>query len=167
MTAPIYGVALVIAVTLCIVADKFPSLRAIFTCATLIFFGTLFSALSAGIYAPAARYAFLCFINSAVWSANPLSLSYTSTVLGPVEPEVRAICLAIINGGAHLAQLYVTYIFTHSEPPKYIMGFSVYAAIFAVGGGIYLSSLFVYRRWPYKPTVAYQALELRCVSLHG
>lgn len=152
MTAPIYGVALVIAITLCVIADKFPARRALFTSSVLFVFGALFSALSAGIYAPTARYVFLCFINTAVWSANPLSLSYTSTVLGPVQPEVRAICLAIINGAANLAQLYGTYIFTASEAPKYIMGFSVYAAIFAVGAAIYLSSYFVYQKWPYKST---------------
>lgn len=150
MTAPFYGVALVIAITLCIVADKVPSYRAIFTSGVLFIFGCLMSALSAGIFAPTARYVFLCFINTAVWSANPLSLSYTSTVLGPVQPEVRAICLAIVNGLANLAQLYGTYIFTASEPPKYIMGFATYSAIFAVGGIIYLASHFVFRKYPYK-----------------
>lgn len=155
MTAPFYGVALVIAVTLCIIADKVPKLRALFTSGVLLIFGCLFCALAAGILNPTARYVFLCFINSAVWSGNPLSLSYTSTVLGPVEPEVRAICLAIVNGMANLAQLYGTYIFTSSEPPRYLMGFSVYAAIFAIGSAIYLASFFVFRKWPYKPVTTY------------
>ncbi|KAF5578552.1 allantoate permease [Fusarium subglutinans] len=88
MTAPFYGVALVIAVTLCIIADKVPQFRALFTFSVLLIFGCLFSALAAAIHNPKAIYAFLCFINTAVWSANPLSLSYTSTVLGLVQPEV-------------------------------------------------------------------------------
>lgn len=150
MTAPLYGVALVIVIPLCIVADKFPRHRALFTAAVLLIFGTLFSALAAGIYQPIGRYVFLCFINTAVWSGNPLSLSYTSTVLAPVHPEVRAICLAIINGFANLAQLYGTYIFTASEAPKFVLGFSVYAAIFGVGGGIYLTGFFIFQKWPYK-----------------
>ena len=79
-----------------------------------------------------------------------LSLSYTSTVLGPVHPEVRAISLAIINGCANLAQLYGTYIFTAAAPPQYQMGFAVYSAIFAVGAGMYLSSFFIFRKYPYK-----------------
>lgn len=150
MTAPIYGVALVIAIVLCIIADKVPSFRAIFTAGVLLIFGTVFSALSTTVLQPQARYVFLCFINTAVWSANPLSLSYTSTVLGSVHPEVRAICLAIVNGFANLAQLYGTYIITASKAPQYRMGFSVYAAIFAVGALIYLASFFIFRRWPYK-----------------
>lgn len=150
MTAPIYIVALVIAITLCIIADKFPEYRAIFTAGNLLIFGTVCSALTSSISAPAARYALLCFINTAVWCGNPLSLSYTSTVLGPVHPEIRAICLAIINGCANLAQLYGTYIFSVSEAPQYKMGFAVYSAIFAIGAGIYLGSFFLFRRWPYK-----------------
>ncbi|KAI7368721.1 MFS general substrate transporter [Hortaea werneckii] len=150
MTAPIYGVALVVAIVLCILADIVPELRAIFTSSVLIVFGTVFAALSTSIFKPTARYVFLCFINTAVWAANPLSLSYTSTVLGPVHPEVRAICLAIVNGFANLAQLYGTYIFTASEPPEYRMGFAVYSAIFAIGSLIYLASFFIFRKWPFK-----------------
>ncbi|KAF5983685.1 allantoate permease [Fusarium bulbicola] len=155
MTASFYGVALVIAVTLCIIADKVPQFRALFTFSVLLIFGCLFSALAAAIHHPKARYAFLCFIKTAVWSANPLSLSYTSTVLGPVQPEVRAICLAIINGFTNLAQLYGTYIFTASTPPDYVMGFSVYSAIFAVGATIYLSAFFIFKKWPYVGIVTY------------
>lgn len=150
MTAPFYGVALVVAVTLCIIADKLPSYRAIFTSAVLLFFGCLFSALSAAITSPSARYVFLCFINAAVWSANPLSLSYTSIVLGPVEPEVRAICLAIVNGMGNLAQLYGTYIFTSSTAPRYVKGFTVYSAVFAVGAAIYFCLYFIFHKYPYK-----------------
>lgn len=151
MTAPFYGVALVIAITMCIIADKLPSYRAMFTSAVLLFFGCLFSALSAGVTSPAPRYVFLCFINAASWSANALSLSYTSTILGPVEPEVRAICVAIINGMGNLAQLYGTYIFTSSKAPTYVMGFTVYSALFAIGAAIYLCSYFLFRKYPYKP----------------
>lgn len=154
MTAPFYGVALSIAVPLCIIADKLSSYRAIFVSAVLLFFGCLFSALSAGITSPTPRYVFLCFINTAGWSANALALSYISTVLGLVEPEVRAICVAIINGMGNLAQLYGTYIFTSSKAPAYVMGFSVYSAIFAVGAVIYICSYFVFRKYPYKSTSA-------------
>lgn len=155
MTAPFYGVALVIAITLCIIADKVPDYRAIFTTAVLLIFGTLFCALASSIFEPVARYVFLCFINTCVWSANPLALSYTSTVLGPVEPEVRAICLAIVNGSGNLAQLYGTYIFTASKEPKFVMGFAVYAGIFAIGAMIYLSAFFIFRKWPYQAVRAF------------
>lgn len=150
MTAPIYGVALVVAIALCIIADKLPDFRAMFTAGVLLVFGTVFSALSTSVLQPTSRYVFLCFINTAVWSANPLSLSYTSTVLGPVHPEIRAICLAIVNGFANLAQLYGTYIITASKAPQYWMGFSVYSAIFALGSLIYVSSFFIFRTWPFR-----------------
>jgi hypothetical protein len=35
------------------------------------------------------------------------------------------------------------------------MGFSVYAAIFAVGAAIYLGSFFIFRKYPYKPVEAF------------
>lgn len=155
MTAPIYGTAFVIAVTLCTLADRFSTYRAFFVCFVLSCFGVLFCALAAGIYAATARYVFLCFINTAVWAGNPLSLSYSSTVLGPVEPEIRAICLAIMNGMANLAQLYGTYIFTVSKAPKYVLGFSVYAGLFAIGTGIYLASYFIFNKYPYKARNVY------------
>lgn len=154
MTAPLYGVALVIAVTLCVIVDRMPRYRPIFTMMVLLVCGTLFCGLATGITAPIPRYVFLCFINTAIWAGNPLALSYTSTVLGPVQPEVRAISLASINGMANLAQLYATEIFTISKPPLAIMGFGVFAGLFALGAMIYLVSFFVYERFPYKPAKA-------------
>lgn len=150
MTAPIYGVALVIAVTLCIIADKVPEYRAWFCSGVLLVFGMIFSALASRIFSYIPRYVFLCMINTGVWAGNPLTLSYTSTVLGPVQPEVRAICLATINAFANLAQLYGTYILTASAPPEYSMAFAVYAVLFGFGGLLYAVLFFVYRKYPYK-----------------
>lgn len=155
MTAPIYGVALVIAVTLCVIADRFPDYRAWFCVGVLTFFGTVFSALASSIFSPVPRYVFLCMINTAIWAGNPLTLSYTSTILGPVQPEVRAICLATINGCANLAQLYGTYILTASRAPEYSMGFIAYSVLFAVGASIYATAFFVYRKYPYKSVEAF------------
>lgn len=66
MTAPLYAVALVVAITMCITADKIPRYRAILTAAVLLFCGTLFCGLATRITAPVARYVFLCFINTAI-----------------------------------------------------------------------------------------------------
>ncbi|OJJ08815.1 hypothetical protein ASPVEDRAFT_145300 [Aspergillus versicolor CBS 583.65] len=150
MTAPLYGVALAIAIPMCILADRYPGYRGFYASFVLFAFGTLMCALATAIRGPTGRYILLCFINAAVWSGNPLTLTFTSSVLGPVQPEVRAISLAVINGCANLAQLYGTYIFTVAEAPDYVMGFAVYSAIFAVGGMIYLAGYFVFRKWPYK-----------------
>lgn len=152
MTAPFYAVALAVAVPMCILSDKTPKYTAFYAASVLLVFGTLMCALSAGIHAHKARYVFLCFINTSVWAGNSLTLTYISSVLGPVHPEVRAISFAIVNGCANLAQLYGTYIFTVSKAPNHVLGFSAYAAILATGGLIFIISFFLFRRWPYQPT---------------
>lgn len=84
MTAPLYVVVLPVSITLCIIADRTPSWRPLYLCAVLCT-GGLFSALIAGILNYTARYVFLCFVNIAMWSANPLALSFASTTFGPKE----------------------------------------------------------------------------------
>ena len=149
MTVPLYVVVLPVAITLCICADKTPSYRALYIGSVLIF-GTIFFALSAGILAYVPRYAFLCFINISIWSANPLALSFASVTFGPLEPEVRAICLAIMNGFGNLAQVYGGYLFPSADAPRYLKGFATYAGILTVGAVLYLTAHFVFRRWPLK-----------------
>lgn len=105
MTAPLFVVAFAIAVPTCIFADRIPAYRPVIACVVMVL-GSVFCALSAGIYAYVPRYVFLCFINSAIWTANPLALSFASTSLAPVDSEVRAISLAWINGLGNLAQIY-------------------------------------------------------------
>ena len=149
MTAPLYCVAVAIAVPVCILADRIPSYRGclagvVLTC------GAIFCALGAGIQAYVPRYVFLCFINSAIWTANPLALSFASVSLGPVNPETRAISLAIINGCGNLAQLYGTALFPGSDAPKYLKGFGVYSGLMFVGAMLYLSAFFLFRKFPFK-----------------
>ena len=150
MTAPLFVVAFVIAVPTCIFADRIPAYRPILACVALIL-GSLFCALSAGIYAYVPRYVFLCFINSAIWTANPLALSFASTSLAPVDSEVRAISLAWINGLGNLAQIYGAYLFPSTDKPKYLKGFSAYAGILFFGAFLYLSMFVLFRRSPFKP----------------
>ncbi|KAL4876778.1 major facilitator superfamily domain-containing protein [Aspergillus karnatakaensis] len=134
MTAPLYSIALAIAIPLYIIADRYPQYQGFYASSVLLVFGTIMSAVASRIHAPTARYVLLCFINTAVWS----------------HIHERAISLAVINGCANLAQLYGTDIFTVSEAPEYVMGFAAYSAVFAVGAMIYLAGHFVYRKWPYK-----------------
>jgi MFS family permease len=153
MTAPLFVVALAIALPTCYFADTVPNKRA-YLVAIVLLFGTLFCALSAGITALVPRYVFLCFINSAIWTANPLALSYASTCLGSVDPETRAVSLAIINGAGNLAQLYGSALFPASSGPLYILGFSVYAGCMFLGAFLYLGSLFLFRKFPFKSVAA-------------
>ncbi|KAF2812537.1 pantothenate transporter liz1 [Mytilinidion resinicola] len=149
MTVPLYVVAFAIAVPTCIIADRVPSYRPIMAGGVLIL-GSVFCALSAGIYAYVPLYVFLCFINSAIWTANPLALSYASVSMGPLEPETRAISLAIINGMGNLAQIYGSYLFPGADAPKYLKGFVAYAGLLFFGAAVYLAAFFLFRRSPFK-----------------
>lgn len=149
MTVPLYVVVLPVSITLCIFANKTPGYRAIYLGAVLVF-GAVFFALSAGILAYVPRYVFLCFINIAIWSANPLALSFATTTFGSMEPEVRAICLAIMNGFGNLAQVYGGYLLPDSDAPRYLKGFATYACILTVGASLYVTAHFVFRWKPLK-----------------
>lgn len=149
MTVPLYVVAFAIAVPTCILADRMPSQRPLMVTAVLIF-GGLFCALSAGIYTYIPRYVFLCFINSAIWTANPLALSYASTSMGPLHPETRAISLAVMNGMGNLAQIYGSYLFPDKDAPKYLVGFGTYAGLLVFGAGIYMSAWWLFGRSPFR-----------------
>ena len=113
-------------------------------------FGAIFCALATGIQAYIPRYVFLCFINSAIWTANPLALSLSSVSMGPVDLESRAISLAIINGWGNLAQIYGAAIFPTTDAPKYLKGFGVYSGLLFLGGMMYLSAFFLFRKYPFK-----------------
>ncbi|OQE33071.1 hypothetical protein PENFLA_c001G10584 [Penicillium flavigenum] len=56
--------------------------------------GMVFFALTAAIRNYIARYVFLCFINMTLWTGGALALSFATTALASVTPDVRAIMLA-------------------------------------------------------------------------
>lgn len=149
MTVPLYVVAFAIAVPTCILADRIPSYRPILALIVLVL-GSVFCALSAGVYAYIPRYVFLCFINSAIWTANPLALSFASVSMGPLHPETRAISLAIVNGMGNLAQIYGSYLFPSEDAPKYLKGFGTYSGLLMFGAGVYGLAFFLFRRSPFK-----------------
>lgn len=60
--------------------------------------------------------------------------------------------LAIMNGFGNLAQIYGSYLFPSTDAPRYLKGFCAYAAILCVGGGLYLTAYFVFRKKPLQPT---------------
>jgi MFS family permease len=149
VTVPLYVSAFLIAVPTAIFADRIYAYRPII-CATSMFLGALFCALSAGIYAYVPRYIFLVFINSMIWTANPLALSYASVSMGPLDPETRAISLAMINGMGNLSQMYSSYLFPAEDGPKYLKGFGTYSGLLALGAGIYVAAFFLLRKSPFK-----------------
>jgi len=148
VTVPLYVAAFAIAVPVAILADKINAFRPIL-CAGALVLGALFCALSAGIYAYIPRYVFLVFINSMIWTANPLALSYASVSMGPLDPETRAISLAFVNALGNLAQVYGAYLFPTEDAPKYIKGFGAYAGLLSLGAGIYVAAFFLFRKSPF------------------
>lgn len=79
---------------------------------------------------------------------HPLTITFS----GPVEPEVRAILLAAMNGFGNLAQIYGSYLFPSTDAPQYLKGFCAYAAILCFGGGLYFSAYHIFRKKPLKPS---------------
>lgn len=153
MTAPLYLVALFVALPVCWYVDRHPERRGIFASGTMLF-GCLFSALTAGVHAYAPRYVFLCLMNSAMWTSNALGLSFAAASLAGVDMEVRAISLAIMNACGGTAQLYGSALFPAEQGPAYLVGFSTIAATLAFGSACYMSAHFLFRRSPFTKSSA-------------
>jgi hypothetical protein len=149
VTVPLYVSSFCIAVPVAIFADRIYQFRPIIAASAMIL-GALFCALSAGIYALIPRYVFLVFINSMIWTANPLALSFASVSMGSLDPETRAISLAFVNGLGNLAQVYGSYLFPVEDAPKYLKGFGAYAGLLAFGAGVYVSAFFLFKKYPFK-----------------
>ena len=84
-----------------------------------------------------ARYALLVLMAAGLWASNALSLSFASSAFGSMEPEVRAIALAIVNAMGNLAQIYGAYLFPSGDAPQYTMGFGVISGLLAFGVVVY------------------------------
>ncbi|KAF2194917.1 putative vitamin H transporter [Zopfia rhizophila CBS 207.26] len=148
MTVSLYVVAFAITFPTCILADRLHTYRPIMA-AIVLALGSLFCTLSAGIYAYVLCYVFLCFINSAIWTANPLALSYASVPMGPLHQEARAISLALINGMRNLAPIYGSYLFQDRNAPKLLVGLGTYAGLLIFGAAVYTAVFVLFRR-PFK-----------------
>lgn len=147
MTAPLYIASLAAAIPICWLADRKPHTRGQLLVGNMIV-GMVFFALTASIRNYTARYVFLCFINMTLWTGNALALSFATTALASVTRDVRAIMLAWMTSVAALAQLYGTALFPVENSPGYVVGFSVFAATFAVGAVCYGLADILFKRYP-------------------
>lgn len=147
MTAPLYIASLAAAIPSCWFADRKPHTRGQLLVGNMIV-GMVFFALTAGIRNYTARYVFLCFINMTLWTGNALALSFATTALASVTRDLRAIMLAWMTSVAALAQLYGTALFPVEDSPGYVVGFSVFAATFAVGAVYYGLADILFKRYP-------------------
>lgn len=137
MTVPIYAVAFVCTAVTTYFADSISMHRGL-VIACWLAFSLITSILVCVIYDFTARYALLVLMAAGLWSSNAVSLSYASATFGSMEPEVRAIAIALVNALGNLAQIYGAYLFPADDKPKYLMGFGVISGMLGFGIVVYI-----------------------------
>lgn len=147
MTAPLYVCALPAAITLSILGDRNPDRRGLYLGGAMGL-GAVFSAVTAGVTGFTARYVLLCFLNMGLYCTVPLVLSFSTSSLGAVEPEVRAVALAWMSALGNLAQVYNSYVWPDRDAPRYLTGFCTYAALLIFGASLYTIGSLYFRRKP-------------------
>ena len=137
MTVPIYGVAFVCTAVTTYYADAMSNHRGlVITC--WLCFSLITSILVCTIYNFTARYVLLVLMAAGLWSSNAVALSFASATFGSMQPEVRAIALALVNALGNLAQIYGAYLFPAEDKPKYLMGFGVISGMLGFGCMVYV-----------------------------
>ena len=137
MTVPIYAVAFVCTAVTTYFADAISNHRGL-VIACWLAFSLITSILVCVIYDFTARYALLVLMAAGLWSSNAVSLSFASATFGSMQPEVRAIAIALVNAMGNLAQIYGAYLFPSDDKPKYLMGFGVISGMLGFGVVVYI-----------------------------
>ncbi|KAL4913596.1 major facilitator superfamily domain-containing protein [Aspergillus aurantiobrunneus] len=148
MTVPIYAVAFVATLATSLFADKLLNHRGIII-ASWLGFSLVTSIVVCCVYDFTARYALLVLMAAGLWASNSTSLSFASTSFGDMDPQVRAVALALMNALGNLAQIYGAYLFPDDDEPKYLMGFGVISGMLGVGVITYVvMQVLIRRRMP-------------------
>ncbi|RYN41403.1 hypothetical protein AA0113_g1536 [Alternaria arborescens] len=137
MTVPIYAVAFVCTAVTTYFADAISHHRGL-VIASWLGFSLITSILVCVIYDFKARYALLVLMAAGLWASNAVSLSFASATFGSMQPEVRAIAIALVNAMGNLAQIYGAYLFPGDDKPKYLMGFGVISGMLGFGVVVYI-----------------------------
>jgi hypothetical protein len=130
MTVPIYAVAFVCTAITTYFADSISNHRGI-VISSWLGFSLITSILVCVIYD-------FKLMAAGLWASNAVALSFASATFGSMEPEVRAIALALVNAMGNLAQIYGAYLFPADDKPKYLMGFGVISGMLGFGICVYL-----------------------------
>jgi MFS family permease len=149
MVVPIYAVAFVAVAFTGYFMDKIPQYRGL-VIALWLTLSMVCGIIVCAVYNFTARYVLLIFMAAGLWASNGLSLSYAASTFGPMQQEVRAVSLALVNAMGNLAQIYGAYIFPSNDAPKYLMGFGVISAMSAFGVAVYALAHVLLRRYPIK-----------------
>ena len=134
---PIYAVAFVCTAITGFFADKIPQHRGLVISGWLTF-SLVTSILVCTIYNFTARYVLLVLMAAGLWASNATALSFAGSTFGDMQPEVRAIALALVNALGNLAQIYGAYLFPIEEAPKYLKGFGVISGMLGFGVFVYI-----------------------------
>ncbi|PSK60180.1 hypothetical protein B9Z65_1078 [Elsinoe australis] len=145
MTVPIYAFAFVCTAITGYYSDRIPQWRGVIIAAWLGF-SLITSIVVCTVYNFTVRYVMLVLMAAGLWASNALSLSYASSTFGSMDPEVRAIALALVNAMGNLAQIYGAYLFPSGDAPKYLKGFGVISAMLAFGVVVYVVMHVLVRR---------------------
>lgn len=102
------------------------------------------------VFVYVARYILLVCMASGLWATHALALSYTSSTLGALPNETKAVCLAFVSAMGNLAQIYGAYLlFPSTDAP--IMGFSVISMMMCTFGVVVYAMIHILlRRYPIK-----------------
>jgi MFS family permease len=137
MTVPIYAFAFVCTAISGIFADRVPKYRGLIIAAWLTT-SLITSICVCTVYNFTARYVLLVLMAAGLWASNATALSFAGATFGNLDPEVRAIALALVNALGNLAQIYGAYLFPSSEAPKYLKGFGVISGMLGFGVCVYI-----------------------------
>ncbi|KAF2649206.1 MFS general substrate transporter [Lophiostoma macrostomum CBS 122681] len=137
MTVPIYAFAFVCTAISGIFADRVPKYRGLIIAAWLTT-SLITSICVCTIYNFTARYVLLVLMAAGLWASNATALSFAGATFGNLDPEVRAIALALVNAMGNLAQIYGAYLFPSAEAPKYLKGFGVISGMLGFGVFVYI-----------------------------
>lgn len=140
MTVPIYMVALVISISLGVLADKSRQKAYVVAGATAL--SCLSFIIVVAVPNGKVKYAFLCFGGGGIWTAVPVFLSWMVTMFD--GREKRAVCIALINGIGNTASIYGSFFWPATDGPKYVMGFSLTTAFSGVAFCVVMTAKYFY-----------------------
>ncbi|KAL8376090.1 hypothetical protein RB595_007282 [Gaeumannomyces hyphopodioides] len=116
-----------------------------------------------GTDAGAARYAMLCLLAGALWTATPQILTWASELLA-LPDQKRSVALALINSFGTLSVLWGSRLWPSAESPAHRTGFSAVAAMSAAGA---LTAALMPLAFARLSTAPRTAAEARVLGLDG
>ncbi|KAM7205464.1 MFS general substrate transporter [Naviculisporaceae sp. PSN 640] len=145
MTVPIWAVALVWSIGICIIADRMPD-RRVLIMGLMTAYSMVITIAVCCIYGYVARYVLLIIMATGVWSMLPLGASFVATTFRDMPPEARAIAVACTGAAAQAGNIYGAYLFPAEAAPKYLFGFGTIAGTQFVAALLYFCIYYFLRQ---------------------